>query len=143
MSIQITTGAVENTSHDDLSPLLIEFLVKDIAVEAAKHNLFIAAVTAHWCSHCKKLIPEMSKLAQSTEKSPVCYAFADVAREKWKGVEISSAIASKNDDKLKEMKVSGYPTITVWQKGKQLKNYNGKRDAHSLAQFVQALLASA
>lgn len=78
---------------------------------------------APWCGHCKSLAPEWAAAATKTKrlKPPTILAKVDADRQK---------------DLAERFGISGYPTIKIFQNGKD-EEYDGPREARGIISFVK------
>ncbi|KAI8426089.1 hypothetical protein MSG28_005048 [Choristoneura fumiferana] len=77
---------------------------------------------APWCGHCKQLVPIYDKLGEHFE------ADADVV--------IAKIDATANE--LEHTKITSFPTIKLYTKDNQVKDYNGERTLDGLTKFVES-----
>ncbi|XP_044148766.1 protein disulfide-isomerase A4 [Bufo gargarizans] len=92
----------------------------DEVVEAA--DIILVEFYAPWCGHCKKLAPEYEKAAQELSKRTPAIPLAKVD-------------ATAEVKLAERYKVSGYPTLKVFRKGK-LYDYNGPREKYGIIDFM-------
>ncbi|XP_046968446.1 protein disulfide-isomerase [Vanessa cardui] len=76
---------------------------------------------APWCGHCKQLVPIYDKLGEHFEKD------ADVV--------IAKIDATANE--LEHTKITSFPTIKLYGKDNQVREYNGERTLAGLTKFVE------
>ncbi|KYQ91306.1 protein disulfide isomerase [Tieghemostelium lacteum] len=94
----------------------------DSVVDGAK-TVFVKFY-APWCGHCKKLAPDYEIIADTFSSSKsVVIAKVDC------DVETNKALCSKYD-------VSGYPTLKIFAKSVEPKDYNGMRSVDEIVTFV-------
>jgi thiol-disulfide isomerase/thioredoxin len=82
---------------------------------------------AHWCPHCKELMPELIKLDQ----------YLDENKHKLNGV-----VARVSDEHVNELEVfhkpDGYPTIVVLDgNGEKKKDFKGSRTMDGFLEFLK------
>ncbi|XP_052741758.1 protein disulfide-isomerase [Bicyclus anynana] len=76
---------------------------------------------APWCGHCKQLVPMYEKLGEHFEKDD--------------DVVIAKIDATANE--LEHTKVTSFPTIKLYTKDNQVREYNGERTLAALTKFVE------
>ncbi|XP_063623680.1 protein disulfide-isomerase [Cydia splendana] len=76
---------------------------------------------APWCGHCKQLVPIYDKLGEHFE------ADDDVV--------IAKIDATANE--LEHTKITSFPTIKLYTKDNQVKDYNGERTLAGMTKFVE------
>lgn len=80
-----------------------------------------------WCPHCHEALPEFKKLGATQTiggKSVVC-----------------KAIEAEKNPEMVRAKVSGYPTIQLYDaSGNLVKDYNGPRTAAAFQSFLEEAL---
>ncbi|KAJ8713613.1 hypothetical protein PYW07_013983 [Mythimna separata] len=77
---------------------------------------------APWCGHCKQLVPIYDKLGEHFEKD--------------EDVVIAKMDATANE--LEHTKITSFPTIKLYTKDNQVKDYNGERTLAGLTKFVES-----
>ncbi|XP_059053821.1 protein disulfide-isomerase [Achroia grisella] len=76
---------------------------------------------APWCGHCKQLVPIYDKLGEHFEKDD--------------DVVIAKIDATANE--LEHTKITSFPTIKLYTKDNQVRDYNGERTLAALTKFVE------
>ncbi|XP_028178365.1 protein disulfide-isomerase [Ostrinia nubilalis] len=76
---------------------------------------------APWCGHCKQLVPIYDKLGAHFEKDD--------------DVVIAKIDATANE--LEHTKITSFPTIKLYTKDNQVRDYNGERTLAGLTKFVE------
>lgn len=76
---------------------------------------------APWCGHCKQLVPIYDKLGEHFEKDD--------------DVIIAKIDATANE--LEHTKITSFPTIKLYTKDNQVREYNGERTLAGLTKFVE------
>ncbi|XP_038223459.1 protein disulfide-isomerase [Zerene cesonia] len=76
---------------------------------------------APWCGHCKQLVPIYDKLGEHFEKDD--------------DVVIAKIDATANE--LEHTKITSFPTIKLYTKDNQVKDYNGERTLAAMTKFVE------
>ncbi|CAH0398847.1 unnamed protein product [Chilo suppressalis] len=76
---------------------------------------------APWCGHCKQLVPIYDKLGEHFEKDD--------------DVVIAKIDATANE--LEHTKITSFPTIKLYTKDNQVRDYNGERTLAGLTKFVE------
>lgn len=77
---------------------------------------------APWCGHCKQLVPIYDKLGEHFEKDD--------------DVVIAKIDATANE--LEHTKITSFPTIKLYTKDNQARDYNGERTLAALTKFVES-----
>ncbi|GBP54284.1 Protein disulfide-isomerase [Eumeta japonica] len=77
---------------------------------------------APWCGHCKQLVPIYDKLAEHFEKDD--------------DVVIAKIDATANE--LEHTKITSFPTIKLYTKENQVRDYNGERTLSAMTKFVES-----
>lgn len=79
---------------------------------------------APWCGHCKHMKPDFAKVAQllATEKVSAKVAALDCT------------VHMKTAEKFQ---IRGYPTLKLFANGQFRRNYEGKRTAQDMLQFLR------
>lgn len=111
-----SSGAL-GTVHDDS--------FKEVVVDSGKW-VFVDFY-ADWCRHCKKLTPEVERVA---------HAFADYS-DIFAAVKINGDTDGKR--MLKKYVLVGYPTMLMFHGADEPIEYDGARDWQSISNFVQQL----
>ncbi|XP_075979273.1 protein disulfide isomerase [Anticarsia gemmatalis] len=76
---------------------------------------------APWCGHCKQLVPIYDKLGEHFEKDD--------------DVVIAKMDATANE--LEHTKITSFPTIKLYTKDNQVRDYNGERTLAAMTKFVE------
>ncbi|XP_050675200.1 protein disulfide-isomerase [Leptidea sinapis] len=76
---------------------------------------------APWCGHCKQLVPIYDKLGEHFEKDD--------------DVVIAKIDATANE--LEHTKITSFPTIKLYTKDNQVRDYNGERTLDAMTKFVE------
>ena len=84
---------------------------------------------APWCRHCKELLPELQKAAESKIVNDMNLTFAKI------DVDYHSAISDKYN-------IRGFPTIIFFVNGKKKEIYNGKREMNSIIEWFYKRLVN-
>jgi thioredoxin-like negative regulator of GroEL len=82
---------------------------------------------ANWCSFCTEFIPKYEEFCESTKDKVIC-AMVDIDEESELLNEINSFIYG--------YKVTGFPTIVLYNDGHYIKTYSGDRDIQDLIKFI-------
>jgi protein disulfide-isomerase A6 len=91
-------------------------------------KLTMAEFYAPWCGHCKRLVPEYTKLAEMVEEDPMMSQF----------VQIVKADCDAHRSIGEPFGVTGFPTLKILSRGIGIEeaetafNYEGARDAESM-----------
>lgn len=97
----------------------------DSTIEAAiqDNELILIKFYAPWCGHCRKLAPQYSKAADIlTEIDPtIVMAELDATTEK---------------KSAKEWKITGFPTMILFQKGEKVDIYEGERTSEAMSRYM-------
>ena len=80
---------------------------------------------APWCGHCKKLQPEWDAAADTLKKEGISAVLAKM-----------DATVEKSTPE--QFEVRGYPTIKIFRDGEVAGDYEGKRDAAGIVQWIKA-----
>ncbi|XP_069359043.1 protein disulfide-isomerase [Maniola hyperantus] len=91
----------------------------DVVFDSSKKVL--VEFYAPWCGHCKQLVPIYDKLGEHFEKD--------------EDVVIAKIDATANE--LEHTKVTSFPTIKLYTKDNQVREYNGERTLAGLTKFVE------
>lgn len=75
---------------------------------------------ADWCGHCQRFKPEWEKIKKTLES---------------KGIKYEEYESGKDEEKIKEAKIKGFPTIKI-QDGKEEREYEGRREHDALINEV-------
>lgn len=78
---------------------------------------------APWCGHCKNLAPEFVKASEMVGEKAIL-------------AEVDCTVEKKVAEKYN---IQGYPTLIIFQDGKELQKYEGERNAASIATFMKVL----
>jgi thiol-disulfide isomerase/thioredoxin len=78
---------------------------------------------APWCGNCTEMMPEWSKFAKKHQSD--------------KNIKVKAVNSDKNPAKIKEAKVDRFPTIILYDKGKQ-RVFNSERRAEAFEAFVNS-----
>lgn len=81
-----------------------------------------------WCPHCKKAAPEWN-------------AMKDEIQSKGLPVKVQEIDGDENPDVIKKAGVAAFPTM-IYKKGGNEVKYDGPRDAKSLVNFVEQMVAT-
>ncbi|XP_045766716.1 protein disulfide-isomerase [Maniola jurtina] len=92
----------------------------DVVFDSSKKVL--VEFYAPWCGHCKQLVPIYDKLGEHFEKD--------------EDVVIAKIDATANE--LEHTKVTSFPTIKLYTKDNQVREYNGERTLAGLTKFVES-----
>ncbi|XP_053674938.1 protein disulfide-isomerase A5 [Anopheles nili] len=104
----------------------ILFLTDDNFQEVVKlESKLLIMFYAPWCGHCKHMKPEFAKVAEllALEKLPAKVAALDCT------------IHTKTAE---QFQIRGYPTLKYYSKGQFQRNYDGKRTAQDMLQFLRS-----
>lgn len=97
---------------------------KEKVLNSSTEELWFVKFYAPWCGHCRHLYPEILKVSEH---------FKDNKRVKVAKVDCS--IEAKT---CKEQKVSGYPTMRIFSRGKFVRQYKRPRRAHTdIIKFIE------
>jgi len=83
-------------------------------------------VHAHWCGHCRNMMPEWNRFEREIPKS--C---------KVKIAKIEDSVYSNVKNEI-DLGAEGFPTIKLFNNGKFVKKYEGDRTAPDMLKFVQS-----
>lgn len=86
----------------------------------------IILIHAHWCGHCRNMMPEWKRFEQEIPKS--C---------KVKVAKIEDSVYSNVKHEV-DLGAEGFPTIKLFNNGKLVKKYDGERTSSDMIQFVQS-----
>ena len=98
-------------------------------------KLYVVAIIAEWCGHCKKFVPEYAKLSQALngDDKIVC-CMINCSKDKpdndIRQSEIDLAKSVKAGKIIKNFK--GFPTLCFFKNGKLLEEYSGQRTADAI-----------
>lgn len=87
-------------------------------------GVVIVIFKTNWCSYCRRLRPEITKLSNIL-MDKVIIANVDC--------DTSSNLIQKNNKFLHGYKVQYFPTIIIYKNGYMVSEYDGERDAESMA----------
>merc|ERR1712008_642278 len=94
---------------------------EQVALDTEKNVL--VEFYAPWCGHCKQLVPVWDKLGEK---------FADSA-------DIVIAKMDSTGNELEDIKIQGFPTIKLFQKGdNKVVDYNGERTLEGFVKFMES-----
>jgi protein disulfide-isomerase A1 len=94
---------------------------EQVALDTEKNVL--VEFYAPWCGHCKQLVPVWDKLGEK---------FADSA-------DIVIAKMDSTGNELEDIKIQGFPTIKLFQKGdNKVVDYNGERTLEGFVKFLES-----
>ncbi|XP_018424307.1 PREDICTED: protein disulfide-isomerase A4, partial [Nanorana parkeri] len=116
---------VREISHPDwkLPPEATIVLTGDNFNEVVDNaDIILVEFYAPWCGHCKKLAPEYEKAAQELSKRTPAITLAKVD-------------ATVETELAKSYKVTGYPTLKIFRKGKAF-DYNGPREKYGIIDYI-------
>merc|ERR1712072_43823 len=91
-------------------------------------KLTMAEFYAPWCGHCKRLVPEYTKLAEMVAEDPMMSQF----------VQIAKADCDAHREIGEPFGVTGFPTLKILSRGIGIEeaetafNYDGPRDAETM-----------
>ena len=88
-----------------------------------KKKKMIVAFIAHWCHHCKELLPTWYSVIQKLKNKKSNVIILTVPEE---------FMGQLNCD----TNIRGFPTIRVFKSGKKMLDYNGPRDEKHLEKFI-------
>eukprot|EP01001_Neometanema_parovale_P009120 NODE_5369_length_952_cov_121.188179_g5153_i0.p1 GENE.NODE_5369_length_952_cov_121.188179_g5153_i0~~NODE_5369_length_952_cov_121.188179_g5153_i0.p1 ORF type:complete len:273 (-),score=53.33 NODE_5369_length_952_cov_121.188179_g5153_i0:73-891(-) len=91
-------------------------------------DLALIKFYAPWCGHCKQLAPEWDSAASTLASSNL-------------PVKLAKVDGDKNPDAAQANKVSGFPTIVAYKKGKRFEVYEAGRTAEAIVAYAQKLAA--
>ena len=86
----------------------------------------IILIHAHWCGHCRNMMPEWNRFEREIPKS--C---------KVKVAKIEDSVYSNVKHDI-DLGAEGFPTIKLFNKGKLVKKYGGDRTSEDMIKFVQS-----
>ena len=86
----------------------------------------IILIHAHWCGHCRSMMPEWNRFEREIPKS--C---------KVKIAKIEDSVYSTVKQDI-DLGAEGFPTIKLFNKGKLVKKYGGDRTSSDMIKFVQS-----
>jgi thiol-disulfide isomerase/thioredoxin len=86
---------------------------------------------AEWCGHCKTMKPEWNKVVSNIKES-------NNSNDTTNNINIAE-IESKHIDKLEDKpKIDGYPSIKMYNNGKEIANFNDSRVASKIEEFANS-----
>ncbi|PZC75730.1 hypothetical protein B5X24_HaOG205704 [Helicoverpa armigera] len=91
------------------------------SIEEFVQSFFAGTLKQHLCGHCKQLAPIYDKLGEHFEKDD--------------DVIIAKMDATANE--LEHTKITSFPTIKLYTKDNQVKDYNGERTLAAMTKFVE------
>jgi len=97
-----------------------------------KDKKFIVMVKADWCGHCQHASPEFEKAAEIMKNdNNVLFCYADITGDTAEEKEISKMAKDFFDG------FRGFPNISVFKNGKEIKKHSGQRDAETFISLVK------
>jgi protein disulfide-isomerase len=94
------------------------------SITASQNTLII--VTAEWCGHCKKAMPDFEQLVNA---SPIMKADGS-------SVTVRMLDSDKDKAEVKNLNVKGFPTILYQSADGSVSNYNGERSYNAIQAFL-------
>ncbi len=104
----LSRGKASKMAHGPAAPEISESAWKKKLKDGSK---FVVAMTASWCSHCRKMKPSLAKAASQV---PGVFNFD---------------ASNSNSDLLKKFNVRGFPSIMFFEGGSKVGEYKGDRSA--------------
>lgn len=95
---------------------------KDVVINSGKYTL--VDFYADWCRHCMNLMPSIEQLSEEYSHTP------DVQIVKINGDEDGRKMTAKYD-------IPGFPTLLLFHGDDKPIEYDGRRDAESISNFIQ------
>ena len=80
---------------------------------------------APWCGHCMKMKPDWAE-------------FAKLVYDKQAVGKVAAIDCEQNKKACDEFEIHGFPTIKYYEKGKFVKDYDGKRRADHMFDFMES-----
>lgn len=117
-----------------------DFKGSDLIPSAGNNKIYVIAIIAEWCGHCKKFFPEYKKSAEkmNVNKNAVFCVINGTGGEPNKNIRQSEINLSK---KIKDIVPGfrGFPTICVFINGKYKETFSGERTEKGIVDFVKKL----
>ena len=86
----------------------------------------IILIHAHWCGHCRSMMPEWNRFEREIPKS--C---------KVKVAKIEDSVYSNVKHEV-DLGAEGFPTIKLFNNGRLVKKYDGERTSDDMIKFVKS-----
>lgn len=116
----------EKAKHNDG---LFDLTTENFQNHINKKGFHLIKFYAPWCGHCKRLEPTWIELAKAF--IPKSEELSD------KDITIARVDCTVHKESCKEHSVRGYPTLLLFNGGKNIENYMGSRDISSLKKFIE------
>ncbi|XP_055641781.1 protein disulfide-isomerase A5 isoform X2 [Toxorhynchites rutilus septentrionalis] len=84
---------------------------------------------APWCGHCKRMKPDFAEVANLLEKNAV-------------SGKVAAVDCTQHTKTAERFEIQGFPTMKYFVRGKFIKNYEGKRTAQAMYDFIRSNGAS-
>ncbi|XP_062545872.1 protein disulfide-isomerase A5 [Armigeres subalbatus] len=84
---------------------------------------------APWCGHCKRMKPDFAEVASLLVKNNV-------------PGKVAAIDCTEHPKTAERFEIQGYPTMKYFVRGKFIKNYEGKRTAQAMFEFIRSNGAS-
>ncbi|CAG0919775.1 unnamed protein product [Notodromas monacha] len=86
------------------------------------NRIILVEFYAPWCGHCKSLEPEYAKAAELLKDD---------------GIKLAKVDATQEEELSKSYGVTGFPTLMLFLNGVKVEEYQGPRNAHSIAEYMR------
>lgn len=117
-----------------------DFKGSEFIPSVGNDKIYIVAIIAEWCGHCKKFFPEYKKSAEKMkdDKNVVFCVINGTGGEPNKNLRQSEINLSK---KIKDIVPGfrGFPTICVFMDGKYKETFSGERNEKGITNFIKNL----
>lgn len=80
---------------------------------------------APWCGHCKRMKPDFAEVASMLVKNHV-------------PGKVAAIDCTEHPKTAERFEIQGYPTMKYFVQGKFIKNYEGKRTAQAMFEFIRS-----
>jgi len=94
-----------------------------------KDKIMFVMVKANWCGHCVSTSPQFEEAA-ATKPANVEFCYANITGDK-----DEQAMKDKLKDFFKDFK--GFPHLTCFRNGIEIKQYNGQRNKNAFLEFLE------
>lgn len=84
---------------------------------------------APWCGHCKQMKPDFAEVANLLVKNGV-------------PGKVAAVDCTEHTKTAERFEIQGFPTLKYFVRGKFIKNYDGKRTAQAMFEFIRSNGAS-
>ena len=86
---------------------------------------------AEWCGHCKTMKPEWNKVVSNIKKS-------NKSNNNKNNINIAEIESKHIDSLVDKPKIEGYPSIKMYNNGKEIANFNDSRVASKIEEFANS-----